>query len=329
MISPETLRTHRLPSLSEEESNKEVHRPKIRKILKKFVGIFHACFVVVVGPRGCGKSSAVRAACVNQKGVSRVLVSTLQDIDHLSTLILEGFGIHDTPIKETDLVMILKKAAKDQPDGWMPTIIVEVDRNVGPMVAHAAGKILKRLSCDEKCCAAFLVLSDAENEHDLASDRDRQEFIWIDDFTEDEANEFFDKRKYLMGETNTEKRNRYFRTIGTRPRNLENLVDAGEANFEKYLRENADFAAHQLDSFLIDPAGIKDGFEFEKLVKALLTKPLHTGIRVLTLRKSRVCISQDTAKFFKKYHAVLYHSPTGSYRFNSAAHFEAAKELFG
>lgn len=60
----------------------------------------------------------------------------------------------------------------------------------------------------------------------IPSDPARQKFMWVDDFSEDEANQFLDNSKFLVH--NDLKRKQVFESIGTRPAMLKELVNIGE-----------------------------------------------------------------------------------------------------
>lgn len=71
----------------------------------------------------------------------------------------------------------------------------------------------------------IIVLSDANAAFSLPPDDTRQEFVWVDDFSPGEANEYLDKAGFFLN--NPQRRLQVFERIGTRPATLKKLVSEG------------------------------------------------------------------------------------------------------
>jgi hypothetical protein len=79
-----------------------------------------------------------------------------------------------------------------EPD-WVPTLVVEVHSGKdGQAMVYSVATVAKSLNTDKRCCRVILVLGDVDAAFGLPSDGFRQTLVWIDDFTSDEANQFFD-----------------------------------------------------------------------------------------------------------------------------------------
>jgi len=64
-------------------------------------------------------------------------------------------------------------------------------------------------------CVGYLVLGDASAAFSVPHDSDPQEYIWIEDFSETEAAQYFDKREFLIGDANKEKQQVIFNCVCT------------------------------------------------------------------------------------------------------------------
>lgn len=71
----------------------------------------------------------------------------------------------------------------------------------------------------------IIVLSDAYAAFSLPPDEARQKFIWIEDFTNEEAHQYLNIAQFML--ENDQKRNEIFAIIGTRVADLKDLVEEG------------------------------------------------------------------------------------------------------
>ena len=170
-------------------------------------------YVIVGGPRGCGKSTGVIDSLSNVTAVLRVKMGV--DIK-ASVSIAEGLGIPSSfKLTEVRLTNILRKTATlmeerdarlallhlvatdellhaTTPDSWRPTIIAELNRNevIGNYDGHVT--LLKEVGADETLANVILVLSDADAVFAMPNDRDRQTQIWVEDLDEPGAHAYLD-----------------------------------------------------------------------------------------------------------------------------------------
>lgn len=68
------------------------------------------------------------------------------------------------------------------------------------------------------------------------------------------------------------------------------------------------------------------GVAFSRLLFDLLESDDSRGVSENIVDKYLVA-PDEAARIFKRYQAILYHFPTGTYRFHSVAHRRAAEEL--
>ena len=166
----------------------------LRRVCNRVTGKYY----MVVGPRGCGKTStAVAAACERRDGTTLtprpgVLLLKANAGENAVHLILSALAPNDaTKAAFDDLVMAAAKldtltpvfkaaieahrsqvvtkakgdkssepAASDD-DGWVPTVIIELDRNLEPKDVADVCRVAKHLACEKEIAAVVLVLSDA------------------------------------------------------------------------------------------------------------------------------------------------------------------------
>jgi hypothetical protein len=81
------------------------------------------------------------------------------------------------------------------------------------------------IAADAGAARVIIVLSGANAAFSLPPDENRQEYIWVDDFSNAEAHEFLNNAQFLL--KMEEKRNQVFEQIGTRAARLEKLVEKG------------------------------------------------------------------------------------------------------
>ena len=170
-----------------------------RELEKDLRRVYHrksSEYMMVVGPRGCGKTStAVAAACERRDGTTLtphpgallLKANRGEDAVHLILSALapndatkEAFDAQVKAAKLDTLVPIFKAAIEahrsqaaakakgdksNKPaasdDGWVPTVIIDLDRNLAPEDVADVCRVAKLLACEESIAVVVLVLSDA------------------------------------------------------------------------------------------------------------------------------------------------------------------------
>ena len=161
-----------------------------------------SAYLVVEGPRGCGKSLGVVHALTNDTGVVCV---KMRNTEKACLTIAEALGVPGGfTLTENQLKNVLDKTRRMRMGRnpasaeWRPTIIAELTRNPGTFTYGEQVKLMKKLSADRGLANVILVLSDADAAFAMPKDDDRQTPIWVDDFTEDEAHAYLDKLEFLL-----------------------------------------------------------------------------------------------------------------------------------
>jgi hypothetical protein len=150
----------------------------------------------------------VERACFGKDGVARIRVNT-SDMNVFES-VASAFGIkfsfynHDNQV---NLVELLDAASALEGGDWVPTIVAEIDRSASPGTVENVSKALNvfvylfSLSLLMQwprvlywCLATLTPL------FSLTQDPARQEFIWVGNYTREEAN------KYLLSSSSTRSR---------------------------------------------------------------------------------------------------------------------------
>jgi len=145
-------------------------------------------YLVIVGPRGGGKTTAVKKTL---KGRGKVVyVKLTSEVRTIQARLRGRLGIPaDKPFELEDAF----KAFKSLHGGDKPVLVVEIDSNVSSEAVRMQSQEMKVLCVDAKLAHGILILSDANATFKLNTDEDRQKLLWIDDLDKDEMDAFLDK----------------------------------------------------------------------------------------------------------------------------------------
>jgi hypothetical protein len=299
-----------------------VARPKEEGRLAPLIGVPSLEYDVVVGPKGCGKSSVTLHVASGHRGVAAFSVAS--ETDNAYVRIVKAFGItpkHYDLEDHQHLVRLLQKASlwrarldwlhrffsSSAPTGkWVPTIVVEIDGKAKEDVIAAIAKQLKRVASDNEAARIILVPSDANAQFALPGDRARQEVVWVDDLTEAEARAVMVNHNFVATE---EEKQLIFRRVGTRVANLVRLI--GDVQKKKMPSVEAAVNAQVADAKetigkLLEVQFRPDDpnkIEFKKIFDALLKSP--DGVPAAAF-SGATRVPEDCGEYFKKFHAFSY-----------------------
>jgi hypothetical protein len=172
--------------------------------LKEYIGTVDDAYLVLVGPRGCGKSVGIVAAA---EGMEGVIVVTLTESSVAVSALVMAQVCPDYPVdhamsarKLGDLFRAAILEVKRRSNGvkvWAPTVVVEVEQGVMDSVVLGVAKSMKHLGSDTQTCRAVMVLSDAHGAFALPTDDTRVKIIWVEDFSPQEAHKLLDELNFL------------------------------------------------------------------------------------------------------------------------------------
>jgi len=217
----------------------------------------------------------------------------------------------------------LKAAAQQRGEGWLPTIVLEFEAEISD-IAIGATKSLKEIVCDREAARGILVLSDVNALFSLPKDQTRQNIIWVEDMTEEQAKKMVQNLHPEL-ELSDSEFNDVFGKIGTRPKTLEQVF--GEQDWKSAVESHLAEARRQVVGFL--------GLEAERRVpiKSILLKLIENGSRTQDYRvtsesfpHSLASSPEEIVPLLKK-HVIMYHPILRSYKFFSKAHQVEAEKL--
>jgi hypothetical protein len=325
-----------------------VSRPSLTELIAAYISTAGLHYLVVVGPRGCGKSVGVVAAAHNHTGVIRVTFSESKGSVNAQILkeVCPDFPVqHDAPLNEHFLAGIFRGASakygQQHPDAapWVPTVIAEVDSVTTDSSVATVAKAMKRLGSDTESCRSIVVLSDALAAFALPGDDHRIKLLWVEDFSQKEADIYLNVTGMLpLGvnmsangtDLNRAWRESVFDRVGTRPVLLKSLVtDVRDpaTQLEPFLEDVLNDALKILRRLIMDDPGKKNptGSDMKRLVKLMLNSSTNT-VEAGTL-DGVLGQPNEVVPLLKKYRAIMYHYPSDSYRFYTPAYLHAARRL--
>jgi hypothetical protein len=122
----------------------KVGRKALASVLAPLIGTSSGQYYIMVGPRGCGKSTAIEQACEGMEGVARIRVDKANV--NVFELVADAFGVNSSYYsfkKQDDLVKLFRHASAKKGGDWVPTIIAEIDRGAELGTVETVSKALK------------------------------------------------------------------------------------------------------------------------------------------------------------------------------------------
>jgi len=160
-------------------------------------------YMVVVGPRGSGKSTLV-SHVLSKMGEGTLVVPIKATASDLESLVLRAalkqYEPHSrsvfsttTPVEGGDLAERLKAAANARgEEGWRPTLVLEITESGNSALVRSACTLLKGLTHDQPLCHGLIVLSSSFAVAELPDDGGRQRFLRVGAFSHGEASAHLD-----------------------------------------------------------------------------------------------------------------------------------------
>ena len=329
----------------------EIHRPDITHPITSYLNTKSGHgYMVVIGPRGGGKSTAVTQAVKGRKGTIGISVNEKTNIYEVITEALyrsERTSNATENLRKSNYVisnemqlddLLLKATDMHEPHDplWRPTFVVEIDRGAQDRLVKDLARVFKRLSVDLRAAHVILVLSNEVAAFALPSDPTRQKKVWVEDYTLLEAESYLDIRGFLIPTqdknkaaedlANVEQRRKLFKLGGTRPSFLKMVCDMGEPLLDQTLAEFLGDAEDEIRGLLWKATAQQFASDFARLTCELLKTTDDVGVPS-SATGDYLAPPDTVVEAFKKHHAMVYHSPSRAYRFFSPAHRHAAQRI--
>ena len=164
----------------------------IRKVYNSSFPFGHDSFTVVAGPKGGGKTTVVEQELNGMPGFLRLGVSEADSEKSILRKLLATGGKHVEENMDLDLDFLspVFLDAAEKSNGRRITVVLEVERGTAAegvlyMVKSAAKKLARFAN-------VIVILSEA-NAALIFGDDDRQQFIWVDGMTNEEATAYAKK----------------------------------------------------------------------------------------------------------------------------------------
>ena len=239
LLSRSLLQTFKVPKLADAVKERYVERQTLEAAVREHINVsVPRKYMIVVGPRGAGKTSLIRRVLLSREKV--VYVQLTSSSQKIADVFRAKFGLSKDV--EVDLKKIFlpfeKSAGADK-----PVVVVEIDSQVDAGSVTTQSQELKSVVSDEQLAHGILVLSDANAAFKLNLDEQRQRFLWVGDLRETETNAFLDKFDVLStrGEAhdgpNSMVRRRLIDEIGTNAAFIVNVATAAQKNAAEVLAQ--------------------------------------------------------------------------------------------
>jgi hypothetical protein len=304
--------------------------------------------MVLVGPRGGGKTTAIKRFLTGRSMV--VYLQLEPEFPTITAALKHKLGI--VQASEMTCEEILGPLSELRGDE-KPVLVVEVDSEAEKDAVAAQSQMLKVLAVDLQLIHAIIVLSDANAAFKLKQDENRQTFVWVGDFTAGEMDTFLDKRGVLPTDEeavdgpNSKLRRRILDEIGANPQMLKKMARAATAAVAAL--QNADEALSSPEARRAAEHGAIEAFieKRNELAKAEVNNLLTQSTDKDTPRRlMRLLLGGDfpggvsqydgdfSAKKLgeevkEKFHrALCFNSETNLCQFFSPMHERAARDWF-
>jgi energy-coupling factor transporter ATP-binding protein EcfA2 len=320
--------------------------------------------MVVVGPRGAGKSTLVSHVLSKiGKGVLVVPIDVASaTVPDLKAVVLKEalkrYAPHSgslyatsTPVGDGDLAERLKAAANEHGEkGWRPTLVLEITSSGDGALIKSACTVLKQLTHDRPLCHGLLVLSSSFAVAEVTDDDERQCFLRVGAFSRDEASTYLDENlkarlpEEVASDAAVAEVKKRILPLTTLPKKVGGLTNAvrgstSEADFlaraeawaselEAAARRDVQGAVtNALNTFIRDKTGKERCFAMRDLMRELLDagEPVKLPTATYDVPPDMFASKIRTSQAAKAVFNVDLVSKTVD--FASAAHRQAAAEL--
>jgi hypothetical protein len=176
-------------------------------------------YYIVYGVKGAGKTSSVKHVLGNRPGVVLIRISQNDTNQTIINSIFKKCGVAVKEVPDVDKIVDSMRDARAKRNGHPVTIVFEVERgSSSPEVLS----LVKHISKDFAVVANVLIVLSEANAVLGFGDDSRQKYIFVDEMTREEAEQFVKKRTPSIS---TDDFNKFVELCGTYPLMLGNFCD--------------------------------------------------------------------------------------------------------
>jgi len=274
-------------------------------------------FYIMLGNRGCGKSTLVNKVINGLLGIVVVPITKVLQPDEIGWAILKSMDINQTDVGAVDplryFVNICKKSKA------RVKVIFEVSRRTSKDAFFEIINTAKWISCDEGIAVCIINISSSLVLVDEIEPRIK--YIYVGAFTEFEANLFLDQMELVYKKTfDTNSRTIVFEKYGTHPLALLQIAQLQLGSPEEYIDSYVCKCVQEIKDTL------KGNSKFLDLYKQMLCKPLNEGMECGEANDLVNLQTTEVGNFIRKFHVIAYVPQIPSkYVFHSQAMMKAAQ----
>lgn len=268
-------------------------------------------YTIIVGPTGSGKSSVVARVLCGKRGALHLVINEKDTQYSIMLKLYQQIGLKYDPDRKVSVdhfPLVLQKAAENR-NGLPITFVFEMQSG-GPSAIRLVKLIAGKFASDAN---VIVILSDMNSATAFREDS-KQQFIWVDEMTKQEAEDY--AKKLHPGVSNADL-NLIMEKTGKLPSNIKVSMQSLRKGVKAALivDEAVDVALDDLYAFVHRPIlaalkGTPDGVSASQFA-GVQYKGVHLGD------------PQHVALTSKDSAAILYHLPSGEYRPASRAHRKA------
>jgi hypothetical protein len=172
-------------------------------------------YTIIYGAKGVGKSKIVDEVAKGHKGVVKIALTTANSRSDIIKILSKKLLGNETTFDEESLISAINKSE------ITPTIIFDVERGGSPDLIIGLQAVRSFAKSFAPYCHCLIVLSEANAVLEFGYDPDRENFIFVDEMTFEEAKVLLTNLDFKISDEEL----RYIaETIRTRPAMLENLA---------------------------------------------------------------------------------------------------------
>jgi GTPase SAR1 family protein len=317
VVSPDDIKNRsekssRLQKLK--DANEYVPRPDLEKSITSILNRTKAddTYVVLYGPKGCGKSLLVEKCINNRQGVVSVLVSSVFEKSAiLEVLTRKIMGKGAPAATEEELQSALEGA---EVNGILATLVFEIERSDNSDQIACVDAVRSLSKQFAQVCNCIIVLSEAKAIIVFGRDLQREKYILVPNLTVDQAKMFIRSRRgvnTVVDEEEEKMNKRLFDNVGTNPAMLLSFVNRQGASLDDFIQRQLDFAKKDLLAFPLQPILKALKIHPDGVDPAYFKNEKYEGINMSVPKAVGMAMSSN---------AVLYDIEEGRYKLMSQAH---------